>query len=93
MQEIYKAGYHHGSTFFCGLRKAGGSELRSQGAGNWLPTADRYRSTAEEKGATGYPQQTGSTAEEKGATGIPQQTGSTAEEKGVSVATHSRRVV
>lgn len=42
-EEIYKAGYHHGTTFFYGLRKSGGSENGGQGAANWLPTADRFR--------------------------------------------------
>jgi len=42
-QEIYDVGYHHGSTFFCGLRKAGTSQMSSKRAGAWLPTADRVR--------------------------------------------------
>jgi len=40
-EEIRAAGYHHGDTFFSGLRKAG--ESRSMKAWSWLPTADRYR--------------------------------------------------
>ncbi|XP_023346328.1 neuropathy target esterase sws [Eurytemora carolleeae] len=42
-QEIYDVGYHHGSTFFCGLRKAGLSQASSKNAGKWLPTADRLK--------------------------------------------------
>jgi len=42
-QEIYDVGYHHGSTFFAGLRKAGTDQDTSRRAGTWLPTADRVR--------------------------------------------------
>jgi len=40
-EEIRAAGYHHGDTFFSGLRRAGGA--RTKKAWSWLPTADRYR--------------------------------------------------
>ena len=39
-KEIYNAGYHHGNTFFCGLKKAGKSK--------WLPPAgQRSRASGE----------------------------------------------
>ena len=40
--EIEAAGYHHGATFFYGLKKAGRSSSKQEGA-SWLPTADRAR--------------------------------------------------
>ena len=39
-QEIYNVGYHHGTTFFCGLKKAGRSE-QSREKTSWLPTSDK----------------------------------------------------
>ena len=41
-QEIYNVGYHHGTTFFCGLKKAGRSEESKEKA-SWLPTSDKAR--------------------------------------------------
>ena len=44
--EIQAAGYHHGTTFFYGLKKAGRSGGKSGGADDshsWLPTADRAK--------------------------------------------------
>ena len=44
--EIEAAGYHHGATFFYGLKKAGRSSSKQEGGGDthsWLPTADRAR--------------------------------------------------
>ena len=42
--EIQAAGYHHGTTFFYGLKKAGKKKHSSgEAADSWLPTADRAR--------------------------------------------------
>ena len=42
-EEIQRVGYHHGTTFFCGLKKAGKSEKFSPNVGPWLPTSDRAK--------------------------------------------------
>ena len=43
--EIEAAGYHHGATFFYGLKKAGRSNKQDGGGEthSWLPTADKAR--------------------------------------------------
>merc|ERR1712037_272982 len=41
--EIEAAGYHHGATFFYGLKKAGRNNKQEGGGQSWLPTADRAR--------------------------------------------------
>ena len=40
-QEIYNVGYHHGATFFSGLKKS--SRLGEQSGCSWLPTSDKAR--------------------------------------------------
>ena len=48
-EDIYAAGYHHGTTFFYGLKKASKSGSRSRNKSgeskthSWLPTADRAK--------------------------------------------------
>ena len=49
-QEIYNAGYHHGNTFFFGLKKSSKSGRRvEQGPGSWLPTSDQARYRGRER--------------------------------------------
>ena len=47
-EEIYNVGYHHGTTFFCGLKKAGRSE-QSKEKTSWLPTSDKARRASQTK--------------------------------------------
>lgn len=43
-KEIYNVGYHHGSTFFFGLKKSSRSgKHHDHGATSWLPTSDKAR--------------------------------------------------
>jgi lysophospholipid hydrolase len=43
-KEIQRVGYHHGTTFFCGLKKADkSSDNLSRHAGAWLPTSNRAK--------------------------------------------------
>ena len=43
-QEIFSVGLHHGSTFFCGLKKSGRSAReREAAAATWLPTSEVAR--------------------------------------------------
>ena len=43
-KEILRVGYHHGTTFFCGLKKADkSSDKLSRHAGTWLPTSSRAK--------------------------------------------------
>ena len=44
-QEIFNVGYHHGTTFFCGLKKAGRSEHQSREKTSWLPTSEKAKRT------------------------------------------------
>ena len=39
--EIRRAGYHHGTTFFAGLRKANAASQGQAGPWNWVPTSGR----------------------------------------------------
>ena len=47
-EEIYNVGYHHGTTFFCGLKKSGRSE-QSKEKTSWLPTSDKARRASQTK--------------------------------------------
>jgi lysophospholipid hydrolase len=52
--EIQAAGYHHGTTLFYGLKKAGRRDREGRqgpAAPSWLPTADRARQEAGRGGA------------------------------------------
>jgi len=40
-EEILRVGYHHGTTFFCGLKKAG--KISSKNQLHWLPTSDNVK--------------------------------------------------
>ena len=43
-EEIRRVGYHHGTTFFCGLKKAEKhSNKQNKGSGVWLPTSHRAK--------------------------------------------------
>ena len=43
-KEILRVGYHHGTTFFCGLKKAGkSSDKLSKSVETWLPTSGRAK--------------------------------------------------
>merc|ERR1711915_32176 len=52
---IFDAGYHHGSTFFYGLRKSASNYRRSLSSDVWLPTAEwaRKRRAAYERRSSG----------------------------------------
>ena len=47
-EEIYNVGYHHGTTFFCGLKKAGRSEPSKEKT-SWLPTSEKARRASQTK--------------------------------------------
>ena len=52
-QEIFSVGLHHGSTFFCGLKKSGRSAReREAAAATWLPTSEVARRRGRDQAAS-----------------------------------------
>lgn len=50
-KEIFNVGYHHGTTFFFGLKKSGqkGRSRHDSGPGSWLPTSEKARFRGRER--------------------------------------------